>query len=181
MAKVKARKKVKAGAKKKAASRRQPESGYEITYKAREGFVERQRKGKIVLKGDERPWDMSRQGRLKWFLNPHLFSDTVLQDWFVFIHDVQTHSGKHIHQGGLALFVVEGQGYTVVDGVRHDWEKGDLILLPIRPGGVEHQHFNLHPGQGARWMAFIYLPHHNAVGSALVQKENAPLYHAHSH
>ncbi len=61
----------------KGESRQEPIEGYEITYKIREEFVERQRRGKIVLRivlrGDERPWDMSRQGRLKWFLNPHLF------------------------------------------------------------------------------------------------------------
>jgi len=38
--------------------------------------------------------------------------------------------------------------------VRYDWEAGDLILLPVKPGGVEHQHFSL-GDEPARWMAFI--------------------------
>ena len=40
----------------------------------------------------------------------------------------------HRHQGGLALFVLDGRGHTIVNGVTHDWEAGDLILLPVAPG-----------------------------------------------
>ena len=43
-------------------------------------------------------------------------------------------SGKHRHQGGLVIYVLEGKGYSIVDGERKDWEKGDLVLLPMKPG-----------------------------------------------
>ena len=77
------------------------------------------------------------------------FKDTPLQHWRVFIHDIKTRSGKHRHQGGLVIYVLEGKGYSVVDGERKDWEKGDLVLLPMKPEGVEHQHFNLDPAEPA--------------------------------
>jgi len=72
------------------------------------------------------------------------------------------------------IFVLEGKGYTVVDGQRCDWEKGDLILLPIRPGGVEHQHFNLNGGEPSRWTAFIYKPFHDEVAHGMEQREESP-------
>ena len=87
---------------------------------------------------------------------------------------IHHHSGKHRHQGGLAIFVLEGAGYTVVDGKRYDWKAGDLILLPIKPGGVSHQHFNADPKKPARWLALItnsYRPH---LGYEIVQIEDSP-------
>ena len=54
--------------------------------------------------------------------------------------------------------MITGKGYSVVDGERIDWQAGDLLLLPIKPGGVEHQHFNINPGSECRWIAFSYMP-----------------------
>ncbi len=50
-------------------------------------------------------------------------SDTVAEDSTYFIHEVKVHSGKHKHQGGIQLFVLDGEGYTVVDGKKMEWEK----------------------------------------------------------
>jgi len=45
----------------------------------------------------------------------------------------------------------------------------------MRPGGVEHQHFNLEPEKGpAVWAAFINLPLFEHVASTLQQVENSP-------
>src|SRR5439155_811034 len=78
-----------------------------------------------------------------------------LVDWNVFVQDIRVHSGKHRHQGGLVIYIMEGEGYSVVDGERHDWEAGDLLLLPVKKGGVEHQHFNKDDAHPAKWIAFI--------------------------
>ena len=78
-----------------------------------------------------------------------------MQGWLVFMHEILTHSGRHRHQGGLALFIVDGKGYTVVDGVRYDWEKGDLVILPVQPRGCVHQHFNLNPDGPSHFLALI--------------------------
>jgi len=154
---------------------REPEQGcYEALYRARREFQERQSAGKVVVKAREREWELSRQGRIRWYLHPQMFKDTVLQDWYVFVQDIRTHSGKHTHQGGLVIYVLEGKGYTVVDGEKVEWEEGDLLLLPLKPGGVEHQHFNAEPGKGCRWLAFIYVPLWDHVGSQLEQKEVSP-------
>jgi gentisate 1,2-dioxygenase len=72
--------------------------------------------------------------------------------------------------------VLEGKGYSVVDGERKDWEAGDLVLLPMKPEGVEHQHFNLDPGKPAVWAAFINIPIQEYLASDLQQAENSPDY-----
>jgi gentisate 1,2-dioxygenase len=48
------------------------------------------------------------------------------------------HTGEHKH-GEEALFIVDGSGFSVVDGVRYDWKKGSSIVVPF---GARHQHFN---------------------------------------
>jgi gentisate 1,2-dioxygenase len=49
---------------------------------------------------------------------------------------------KHRHAGEALLYIVEGQGYSVIDGVRYDWAAGDG---PIVNQYVWHQHFNSSP------------------------------------
>ncbi|MDP2726706.1 MAG: cupin domain-containing protein [Dehalococcoidia bacterium] len=105
--------------------------------------------GKVVIKGKDMPWQQARQGRLKYYLS-RAIDDTALEGWSLFVHDIRTHSGKHRHQGGLAIYVIEGWGWTVVDGERCDWEAGDLLLLPVKAYGVEHQHFNAEPGSACK-------------------------------
>src|ERR1700719_2851203 len=108
--------------------------------------IERVRERERPPIGDNPYERIMRQRKLLFYLDPVTFKDTPLQHWRVFIHDIRTRSGKHRHQGGLVIYVLEGRGYSVVDGERKDWEKGDLVLLPMKPGGVVHQHFNLNPG-----------------------------------
>lgn len=158
---------------------REPEpeiSNYEFHIKYRRDFIQRQNTGKLLIKASERNWAISRQSKSKTFMYPNRWPEHALQDWQVFMQDVVTHSGKHRHQGGVAIFVLEGRGYTVVNGVRMDWKKGDLILLPLIPGGVEHQHFNLEPGKPCRWLANIYVPMYDQVASFTEQIEVCPLY-----
>jgi gentisate 1,2-dioxygenase len=43
------------------------------------------------------------------------------------------------HQGGLVIYVLEGEGaegrgYTILDDERYEWEAGDVMTLPLRQG-----------------------------------------------
>ncbi|MFM9972143.1 MAG: cupin domain-containing protein [Burkholderiales bacterium] len=152
------------------------ETYYDMHIRSRREFHERQRNGPIVIKSSDREYQQTRQGRLFYFLNSQAYKETPLHDWRVFVHDVKTHSGKHRHQGGFIIYVIEGRGYSVVDGERVDWSKGDLLLLPIRPGGVEHQHFNLDEGKGCRWIAFSYQPVSIHVASEITQIKESPQF-----
>lgn len=126
---------------------------------------ERAMNGTMVIRSEECPWEEGKMGAIKFYLSPYCFPDTAVQTWVVFEEKQYSHSGKHIHQGGVVLFALEGHGYTVMDGVRYDWEEGDLIILPIQPGGVEHQQFNTHPHKPCRLLAFLYQPHFMELGN----------------
>lgn len=49
------------------------------------------------------------------------------------------HSGKHSHMEA-AIYVLQGEGYSIVDGERIDWKKG--TLLHVQGPQTVHQHFN---------------------------------------
>lgn len=146
---------------------------YERVLELHMGQIRRGYEGKIVVRGKERPVEKSRQGWLRYYLYGELFPETALQQWGVFLHEIHAHTGKHSHQGGLAIFVLDGEGYTVLEGRKLAWKKGDLLLLPIKSGGVEHQHFNNDPNKPARWLAFIYWPYNEAMAHYLEHQENS--------
>lgn len=49
------------------------------------------------------------------------------------------HTKAHRHVSSAVYHVVAGSGYTVIDGVRFDWEKGDFLALPA---WTWHEHVN---------------------------------------
>ena len=146
---------------------------YEVQMRLDREFAERQMVGRVLVKEGDCPQELTRQGRLRFYLDPTI-KDTPLQHWVVFTHEVRTQSGKHRHQGGLVIYVIDGHGYSVVDGERIDWKKGDLVLLPMREDGVEHQHFNSDSTKPAVWMAFIHMPLREYVASEMTQSESSP-------
>ncbi len=56
-------------------------------------------------------------------------------------------TGKHSH-GEEVIFIIEGEGCTVIDDERYDWEKGTTLFIPF---GAVHQHFNM----GSKTVRFI--------------------------
>jgi len=65
-------------------------------------------------------------------------------------------------------FIIEGRGATECNGEIIEWEKGDCVLLPFDPDGVEHAHYN-YGSEPAKWLALIYWPLWDYVASELVQ------------
>ena len=148
---------------------------YERTLKYRREQAERNQNGPIVIKQDGARGVHGAPGAAA--LLPRSRStikDMPLLHWRVFTHEIRTKSGRHRHQGGLVIYVIEGKGYSIVEGERIDWEKGDLVLLPLNPNEVEHQHFNLDPEKPALWAAFIHIPIQEHLASDLQQTENSP-------
>jgi quercetin dioxygenase-like cupin family protein len=137
---------------------------------------ERAEHGRVVIKASELHWESNRQGRVGYYLHDTMINDTAVCDWRVFAQDITTHSGRHTHQGGVVIYVVRGRGYTVVDGRREHWKEGDLIMLPVVPGGIEHQHFNEDGEESSVWVAFVYAPFGLALGSRFKQDEDSPHY-----
>ena len=55
-------------------------SGYEKLVRHYQEQNERQRKGRLLVRGDELEYQATRQGLLKFYLNP-LVTDTALSSW----------------------------------------------------------------------------------------------------
>ncbi len=97
-----------------------------------------------VIRFDERPWQDTRQGRIKFMVHPYVVN-AARRVW-LYLQEIPagSRSGRHRHASEEQILVLEGRGYDVHDGDRWNWQKGDLISIPPL---VEHQHFNLgeHP------------------------------------
>ncbi|MBI4330791.1 MAG: cupin domain-containing protein [Chloroflexi bacterium] len=150
------------------------ETMYDRLMRMKNEVVRKRVAGKVVIKGKDRPWEQSRQALSKHLCSQPEWDTLAAPGWNIFIQKIKKHSGRHTHQGGLGLFVLEGKGYTVVDGVRYDWQKGDLIILPVKPGGCEHQHFNEDPEKPAVWMAWRYWPFGEVVDMHKTQQTEHP-------
>jgi len=149
---------------------------YEETLRLNAPARQRAKTETLVIRGKGISWRQNRQALTKTFLSVHNNGDAAAEDWVCFIHDVKVHSGKHRHQGGIQLFVLDGEGYTEVDGNKVEWGKWDLIVLPVKPNGCEHKHYNKVPGTPAKWMAFLYWPFTKPLGNMLEQVEESPYW-----
>lgn len=149
-----------------------PKKIYEKHLRRSVTMRERTMKGRKVIRGKDISWEHGRHGIIKWYVTDEI-TDTALETMSLFVNEIRTHGGKHVHQGGVNIFVLRGKGYSIVDGARYDWQEGDLIMLPIRPGGVEHQHFNL-GDTPSRWVALISRPISDVLGRSLKQREVHP-------
>ena len=138
-------------------------------------------KSRIVVKASELPWEMNGMGRMSWYMHPNI-EDTAMRTMMVYVQEIPpgSHSGKLQHQGGTAFYVWEGStGYTIINGTRYDWEKDDVIMLPISSKGVVYQHFNTDTAQPARLLAAcpnIFDAVGVDLGIGLKQLENCPEY-----
>ena len=57
----------------------------------------------------------------------------------IFEEAPRTRSHRHTHTEAM-LYVLEGSGYSEIDGQRYDWEQGDAVHVP--PRMTLHEHFN---------------------------------------
>ena len=48
-------------------------------------------------------------------------------------------SHNHGHVNEAPFYILDGKGYDVHDGKRHDWKAGDICIVP---NSCVHQHFN---------------------------------------
>jgi gentisate 1,2-dioxygenase len=107
-----------------------------------------------VVKRKELPLEKNRQGLMRWYMHPKI-TDTILNTMMFFEQEIPPggRSGRLKFQGGQVIFILEGRGYTVIDGVKHAWEAEDMLNLPTRPDGIIVQHFNADAQNRARFVA----------------------------
>lgn len=125
---------------------------YENAMKRMQEFKEKAKKGRKVIHGKNLPWELNRNSIAKHYCGQSI-PGNCMENFTMFVHEVRSFGGKHKHQGGFFLFFLRGRGYSVLDGIRNNWKEGDLLLIPFKPGGIEHQHFNS-DNRPSRFIAF---------------------------
>jgi quercetin dioxygenase-like cupin family protein len=143
-----------------------------------------------VLKPQDMPWEMSRQGLLKHLLNEELNTRMETVDAYMQIIPAGSRSGKHRHLAEECLYVLEGRGYDLHQDCdveitdtyfwkpqeevkRFEWEAGDVIYVP--PNTI-HQHFNADPDRPVRLISAINRIYKQCGLNDLEQLEDAPEY-----
>lgn len=134
----------------------------------------------MVIKGAQLPQELNRQGFMRWYLHPAI-KDTILNTHMFFEQEIPpgSRSGMLKFQGEQVIYILEGKGYTLIDGVKHQWEAGDVLNLPLRKPGITVQHFNEDPTRPAKFVAAEPNLFANASvdrGSGFEQIEDAPEY-----
>ncbi len=97
------------------------------------------RRSPVIAHDRDIPWVRTRQdARVKLMISDELgfptMGSTVLKGEI----PVGWHTGKHRH-GEESMHILQGEGFSIVDGQRFDWHKHSTIQIPYR---AEHQHFN---------------------------------------
>ena len=115
---------------------------------------ERIRHGIQVIKEADLPVETNRQGLMRWYLHPSI-KDTAISSYMFFQPEIPpgSRSGRLKFQGNQVMLILEGTGYTTIDGVKYPWKTGDLVSLPLRTDGIVVQHFNTDPEKPAKFIA----------------------------
>jgi quercetin dioxygenase-like cupin family protein len=147
-------------------------------------------KRKKIIKPQQMPWEMSRQGLLKHLLNEQMNTRMETVDAYMMIIPPGSHTGKHRHLAEECLYVLEGRGYDLHQDCdveitdtyhwkpqnevkRFEWQAGDVIYIP--PNTI-HQHFNADPEKSVRLISAINRIYKYCGLNDLEQIEDAPEY-----
>ena len=118
-------------------------SGY--TYSLREE-IERLRKVPRVIKGKDLKLTRGPQYYNADILTPRdKISQVLFAHYVVLAPDGK--SQKHGHMNEAIFYILDGKGHEIHDGVRYDWEEGDVVVVE---NACVHQHFNDDPDRPAR-------------------------------
>jgi quercetin dioxygenase-like cupin family protein len=79
-------------------------------------------------------------------------------------------SQKHGHVNEAAFYILDGEGYEVHDGVRYDWQAGDVAIVH---NNCVHQHFNASNTKPARALVLKTKPMYLFM-NMLFQKQVEP-------
>lgn len=123
---------------------------------------------------DSVPWEYTRQGKMKFLSHPWV-DNCCLKTLDVYVQEIPPGgaSGKHRHVGEEIIFILDGKGYDIQDGVRYDWEKDALVCVPLM---TTHQHFNADPQKPAKIVSVMTRWYWYINQGGFQQLEDAPDY-----
>jgi gentisate 1,2-dioxygenase len=107
---------------------------------------DRKRNGLIIVKGNELPLENNPQGLMQWYMHPAM-NHVSMNSMLVFVQEIppNSSSGKQKTPGGINIYIWQGRGHTILDGIRYEWKAEDVVQIPSRPEGALVQHFNTDP------------------------------------
>ncbi len=99
-----------------------------------------------VIKGTEMKFNDGPQSFSKHFIEP---VDGLTQTLHVHLEEYAPggRTQKHGHVNEAAFYILDGTGYEIHDGIRYDWDAGDVAIVH---NNCVHQHFNKDPLKPAR-------------------------------
>jgi len=71
------------------------------------------------------------------------------------------HTQAHRHASSSVYLVMQGQGWSAIDGIRYMWEQGDVLAIP---SWACHEHGNASDTEVAILFAFTDAPVIKALG-----------------
>ena len=77
-------------------------------------------------------------------------------------------SGNHRHYYESLIYIIKGNGYSVVEGNKVEWEAGNIIYAP--PWSW-HQHFNTVPDKAVRYLSGTNAPLLQSIGDIDCREE----------
>ena len=93
----------------------------------------------FVARDRDIPWVSTVQdARCKLMIANHLGFATMGSNVIKAEIPVGWHTGKHRH-GEESLHILEGEGFSIIEGQRFDWHKSSTLQIPY---WAAHQHFN---------------------------------------
>ena len=116
---------------------------------------DRWKDARLITKSEELEFTTSPRGTMAQVVHPGLGHANQHLGCFIRELPPGKKSGEHRHNFEAILHVLEGVGYTMIDGNRYDWKAGDTMTVPPM---APHQHFNGDPNARARIIAVTSLP-----------------------
>jgi len=140
---------------------------YHVQKKRRAEFIEEWRKYRktVIRKKDVVMHDTARGMRCGVYIGRDGDSPTRTMDALVHEIDAGATSTIHRHSWDAMLFIVEGAGWTEVDGARHHWKPWDAIHLPA---WAWHRHGN-EGDRPARFMSYSSEPMLDTFGMSVLE------------
>ena len=128
-----------------------PVNLFEQLIQLRDSYREKFQGCPVVIKGKDLKTEKNRLGHIRWYLHPSLPKQAI-RTLMTYVQEIPpgSRTGRWHFQGGQVIYVWEGKGHTMMNGVRYDWKKEDALNIPMPRDGVTIQHFNDDPNQRVR-------------------------------
>ena len=99
-----------------------------------------------LIRGASLSFNDGPQTYSKHYVEPH---DGIAQTLHIHVEEYAPggRSQKHGHVNEAAFYILDGAGYEIHDGIRYDWQAGDVAIVH---NNCVHQHFNADPERPAR-------------------------------